>query len=87
MSVAATGNDSSCADDICRQDSVLLINIYSHLVTLGNVILMTVSVTLRSQLLNDPIYLNFLAYWKISTPDVTTAREDNVTKTWKYAAT
>jgi len=47
------------ADDICRQDSVLLINIYSHLVTLGNVILMTVSVTLRSQLLNDPIYLNF----------------------------
>jgi len=51
------------ADDICRQDSVLLINIYSHLVTLGNVILMTASVTLRSQLLNDPIYLNVLVYW------------------------
>jgi len=51
------------ADDICRQDSVLLINIYSHLVTLGNVILMTASVTLRTQRLNDPIYLNVLVYW------------------------
>jgi len=47
---------------------------------------MTVSVTLRSQLLNDRIYLNVLVYWYISAPDVTTAWEDNVTKTWKYAA-
>jgi hypothetical protein len=40
-------------DDICRRYCVPLINIYSHLVTLENVILMTVSTTHCTVLFND----------------------------------
>jgi hypothetical protein len=45
---------------------------------------MSVSITLLSQLYNDPVYLNLLAFWWILRQYVTTAWNDDLTKTCKY---